>query len=124
MADLDKQGQSMEHLQEMVSVHHHSQRPHASSATYHVFTQQHHFIPKHQIHQLRKHQGTGKSFSEAFILTSTNPQYDKRLFIDLPVQYMKTTSSEHGVNMLCTQIVFCFCLDIQNNLCTQHVLSL
>ena len=124
MADLDKQGQSMEHLQEMVSVHHHSQRPHASSATYHVFTQQHHFIPKHQIHQLRKHQGTGKSFSEAFILTSTNPQYDKRLFIDLPVQYMKTTSSEHGENMLCTQIVFCFCFDIQNNLCTQHVLPM
>ena len=35
---------------------------------------------------------TGKSFSEALILGSTNPQYDKRLFIDLPVQYMKTTS--------------------------------
>ena len=46
---------------------------------------------------------TGKSLSEAFILTSTNPQYDKRLFADLPVQYMKTTSSEHGENMLCTQ---------------------
>ena len=28
---------------------------------------------------------TGKSFSEALILASTNPQYDKRLFIDLPV---------------------------------------
>ena len=27
---------------------------------------------------------TGKSFSEALILASTNPQYDKRLFIDLP----------------------------------------
>ena len=26
-------------------------------------------------------------------------------------------------NMFCTQIVFCFCFDIQNNLCTQHVLS-
>ena len=39
--------------------------------------------------------GTGKSLSEAFILTSTNPQYDTRLFIDLPVQYMKTASSEH-----------------------------
>ena len=59
---------------------------------------------------------TGKSLSEAFILTPTNPQYDKRLFIDLPVQYMKTTSSEHGKNMLCTEIDF----DIQNNLCTQH----
>ena len=31
---------------------------------------------------------TGKSFSEALILASTNPQYDKRLFIDLPVHYM------------------------------------
>jgi hypothetical protein len=40
---------------------------------------------------------TGKSFSEALILASTNPQHDKRLFIDLPVQYMKTTSSEHVV---------------------------
>ena len=37
----------------------------------------------------------GKSLSEAPILASTKQQYDKRLFIDLPVQYMKTT-------MLCT----------------------
>ena len=28
--------------------------------------------------------GTGKSFSEALILASTNPQYDKRLFMELP----------------------------------------
>ena len=27
---------------------------------------------------------TGKSFSEALILASTNPQYDKRLFMELP----------------------------------------
>ena len=27
---------------------------------------------------------TGKSFSEALIFASTNPQYDKRLFIGLP----------------------------------------
>ena len=45
---------------------------------------------------------TGKSLSEA----STNPQYDNRLSIDLPAQYMKTTNSEHGENMMCTQIVF------------------
>ena len=32
---------------------------------------------------------------------------------------MKTTSSEYV-----TYINFCFCFDIQNNLCTQHVLSL
>ena len=47
-----------------------------------------------------------QSLSEALILRSTNPQYDKRFFIDLPVQCMKSTSSEHGENMLCTKIVF------------------
>ena len=35
--------------------------------------------------------GTGKSLSEVLLLGSTNPQHDKRVFIDLPVQYMKTT---------------------------------
>ena len=64
----------------------------------------------------------GKSFSEAPIFASTIPQYDDRLFIEFRVQYMKIASSEHAQNMLCTQIVFCF--DIQNNLCTQHVLSM
>ena len=48
--------------------------------------------------QLKK-VGTGKSFSEALILASTNPQYDKRLIIELPVQHIKTTSAEHGQNM-------------------------
>ena len=48
---------------------------------------------------------TGKSFSEVLILASTNPQYDKRLSIELPVQCMKIPSSEHCQNMLCTQIV-------------------
>mgnify|MGYP007048895123 CR=1 FL=1 len=57
---------------------------------------------------------TGKSFSEALIHVSTNSQYDKRLFIEVRVQYMKIPSSEH--------IGLCF--DIQNNLCIQHVLSL
>ena len=41
--------------------------------------------------------------SEALILGSTNPQYDKWLFIDLPVQYMKTTSSEHVVYVNCSE---------------------
>ena len=45
------------------------------------------------LRQLRRY--TGKSFSEALILESTNPQYNKRLFIELPVQHMKTTSAEH-----------------------------
>ena len=67
---------------------------------------------------------TGKYLSEALILASTNPQNDDRLFIELQVQYMKIPSSEHVENMLCTQIVFCFCFDIQSNLCTQHVLNM
>ena len=50
-----------------------------------------------------------------FLHQSTNPQYDDRLFMEL--QYMKITSSEHGENMLCTEIVF----DIQNTFCTHHV---
>ena len=66
---------------------------------------------------LKPLKNTGISFLEAFIILSTNPQHDKRLFIDLPVLYMKTTSSEHVVYTF-------FCFDIQNNLCTQHVLSL
>ena len=44
---------------------------------------------------------TGKSFSEALILASTNTQYDKRLFIDLQVKYMKTASPEHVVYKNC-----------------------
>ena len=58
-------------------------------------------INKANLNQYTVMGDTGKSLSEALILGSTNPQYDKRLFIDLPVQYMKTTSSEHGENMLC-----------------------
>ena len=65
---------------------------------------------------------TGKYLSEALILASTNPQYDSRLSIELQVQYLKIPSSEHVENMLCTQILFWF--DIQNNLCTQHVLNI
>ena len=45
---------------------------------------------------------TGKSFSEALILASTNPEYDKRSFIESQVQYIKIGSSEHAQNMLCT----------------------
>ena len=52
---------------------------------------------------------TGKSFSEAI----QNTHYDEILFIELPVQYMKTTSAEHGQNMLC---VCCFHSNSMNNL--------
>ena len=34
---------------------------------------------------------TGKSFSEALILASVNPKYDKRLFIEFPEKYRITT---------------------------------
>ena len=63
---------------------------------------------------------TGKSLSEALIFALTNWQYYDRFFIELEIQYMKIPSSEHGENMLCTEIVF----DIQNNFCTQHVLPM
>ena len=39
--------------------------------------------------------------SEALTLGWTNPQYDKRLFIALPVQYMKSTNLEHVVYPNC-----------------------
>ena len=35
---------------------------------------------------------TGKSFSEALIFASTNPQYDDRLFIELQDQYLHENS--------------------------------
>ena len=52
---------------------------------------------------------TGKFMSETLIFASTDPQYDNRLFIELPVYYTKIPSSERGENigrtwenMLCT----------------------
>ena len=49
---------------------------------------------------------TGKSLSEALFLPLTNPQYDNRLFIELKIQYMKTTSSEHVVYTNCFLFLF------------------
>ena len=63
---------------------------------------------------------TGKSLSEPVIFASANPQYDDRLFIEVRVQYMNIASSEQAQNTLLVS----FCFDIQNNLCTQHVLSM
>ena len=45
-------------------------------------------------------------FQKHLFLHQLTHKYDKRLFIELQVQYMKIASSEHGENMLCTQIVF------------------
>ena len=71
--------------------------------------------------------GTGKSLTEALIVASTNPQYDKTLFIELQGQFMKIARAEHQQNICRTcclhKFVFCFCFNIQNNLCTQHVVS-
>ena len=53
---------------------------------------------------------TGKSFSEGLILASTKyltHKMTKGLFIDLEVQYMKTTSSEH--------VVYINCFECQNH---------
>ena len=64
---------------------------------------------------------TCKSLLEALILAPTNPQHDKK-----NVHWF--TSSVHENNELRTccvrKLFFCFCFDIKNNLCTQHVLSL
>ena len=67
VADLDQPQvvQSVEHLQEMVAVHHHSQRPHASSATYHVYKQQHHFIPKTQMNRKSLNPGNVRASAKA-----------------------------------------------------------
>ena len=60
---------------------------------------------------------TGKSFSEAFILASVNPQYDKRLFIEFKEKYKVTTC--------CLQILFWMSKQKQkNNLCTRLVVYL
>ena len=60
---------------------------------------------------------TGKSFSEALILASTNPKYDKRLFIELRVQYMKTTSSEYVVYINCFELS----IQKQKTICVHHM---
>ena len=56
---------------------------------------------------------TGKSILEALIFASTNPQYDKRLFIELQVQYMKITSSEHRRTCCVHKLFFVFVLSLQ-----------
>ena len=72
--------------------------------------------------QIKRVVNTGKSFSEAPILTSTNPQYDKKLFIESPVQYIHENSK---IRTCCVHKLFWISKQKQkNNLCTQHVLSL
>ena len=49
---------------------------------------------------------TGYSLSEVLIFTSINPKYDNRLFIDLQVQYKKTTSSVILHTLNCYNVLF------------------
>ena len=69
---------------------------------------------------------TGKSLSEELILASTNPQYDKRLFTELQVQYMKTTSSEYVVYINCSELSIQKqkCVHNMFLVCSFHVLNL
>ena len=69
---------------------------------------------------------TGKSFSEALVLTLTNPQYDIRVLIELQVQYMKITSSEHVVYINCyeCQKQKTSCVHNMFWACNFHVLNL
>ena len=63
---------------------------------------------------------TDKSFSEALILASTNPQYDKRLFIELQAQNIGRTCCVHKLLWISKlkqkQFVY--------TTCSPHVLSL
>ena len=68
-------------------------------------------------------QRTGKSLSEALTIGLTsNPQYDKRLFIVLPVQYMKTTSSEHVVYTNCFLFLFSHPKQFMYTTCSELVI--
>jgi hypothetical protein len=65
---------------------------------------------------------TGKSFSEAVILALTNPQYDKRLFIELRVQYIKITNSEHVVYINCVLFFFLHSEQFMYTSCSELVI--
>ena len=67
---------------------------------------------------------TGKFFSEALFLALTNSQYDKRLSIDLQVQYMKITSSEHVVYINCSECQNKNKKQFVYTTCSESVLSL
>ena len=72
-------------------------------------------MPHSQMCQVNAACGTGKSFSEALILASVNPQYDKSLFNEF--------SQKYKFRICCVQKLF-FCFDIPNNICKQQVLNL
>ena len=49
---------------------------------------------------------TGKSMLETLIFASTNPQYDNRLFIELPVQYMKIPAQNSKFGTLSEHVFY------------------
>ena len=51
-------------------------------------------------------------------------QLTHNMTTECSLNYEVSTWKLQAPNMLCTQIVWFFCFDIQNNLCTQHVLSM
>ena len=65
---------------------------------------------------------TGKSLSEALIFASTKPQYNKRLFIELQVQYMKIPNSNLG-RTCCEQKLFLKFRTILYTTCSPHVMQ-
>ena len=62
---------------------------------------------------------TGKWFSQALIFASTNPQYDKILFFESPVQYMKIPSSEHVVYTNCFLFLFWYSEQFMYTTCSE-----
>ena len=66
---------------------------------------------------------TGKSFSEVLIFASTNSQYDDRLFVEIQVQYMKISSSEHGGEHVVYRNCFWHSEQFMYTTCSPHVLQ-
>ena len=68
--------------------------------------------------QIKRVVNTGKSFSEAPILTSTNPQYDKKLFIESPVQYIHENSK---IRTCCVHKLFWISKQKQKTICVHNM---
>ena len=64
---------------------------------------------------------TGKSLSEVLILASTNPQYHKRLFIDL---HISSVYENYKLSTCCVHTQIVLNVKTKSNLCTQYVLNL
>ena len=67
----------------------------------------------------------GKSISGALIYASTNPQYDNRLFIESPVQYMKIATNVVYKNCFFVLVLTFRTIYVSNmfSTCSHHVLN-